>query len=78
MIVSNLRGLPRLLSIHQLAHRAGVHRSAITALMLRGQLQPHAMQDVGNGKEQFLFTVSAVETVVRLTGTAQSPVNPFL
>jgi hypothetical protein len=68
MIVSNLRNLPRLISAHQLAKRAGVHRSALTALILRGQLQPHAMQDVGNGREQFLFAADAVETVHRLAG----------
>lgn len=71
MIVSNFRSLPRLMSAHQLARRAGVHRSALTALMLRGQLQPHAVQDVGNGREQFLFAADAVETVSRLAG-AQS------
>ncbi len=75
MIVSNLRSLPRVLSLNQLARRAGVHRSALTALMLRGQLQPYAMQDVGNGREQFLFAADAVQTVIRLaaaenTGTA--------
>ena len=32
MIVSNLRSLPRLLSLNQLARRTGVHRSAIMAL----------------------------------------------
>jgi hypothetical protein len=68
MIVSNFRSLPRLLSAHQLARRAGVHRSALTALMLRGQLQPFALQDVGNGREQFLFAADAVETVSRLSG----------
>ena len=68
MIVSNLRNLPRLISAHQLAKRAKVHRSALTALMLRGQLQPHAMQDVGNGREQFLFAADTVETVRRLAG----------
>ena len=68
MIVSNLRNLPRVVSLHQLARRAGVHRSAVTALMLRGQLQPHALQDVGNGREQFLFAAEAIETVSRLAG----------
>ena len=67
MIISNLRSLPRLLSLNQLAHRAGVHRSAVTALMLRGQVQPFAMQEVGNGRDQFLFSVEAVEIVTRLT-----------
>ena len=76
MIVSNLRNLPRLISAHQLAKRAGVHRSALTALMLRGQLQPYAMQDVGNGREQFLFTVDAVETVRRLAGAEHDGTPP--
>jgi hypothetical protein len=58
------------MSAHQLARRAGVHRSALTALMLRGQLQPHAVQDVGNGREQFLFAADAVETVSRLAGSS--------
>jgi hypothetical protein len=69
MIVSNLQRLPRLMTLHQLARRAGVHRAHITVLMLRGQLQPHALQDVGNGREQFLFAVDAVETVRRLANT---------
>ena len=82
MIVSNLRSLPRVLSLNQLARRAGVHRSALTALMLRGQLQPYALQDVGNGREQFLFAAEAVQTVIRLaaaqrTGTA-APGHPLL
>ena len=68
MIVSNLRNLPRVVSLNQLARRAGVHRSAVTALMLRGQLQPFALQDVGNGREQFLFAAEAIETVSRLAG----------
>ena len=72
MIVSNLRSLPRLLSLNQLARRAGVHRSAVTALMLRGQVQPFAMQEVGNGRDQFLFSVEAVEIVSRLTGTVKT------
>ena len=72
MIVSNLRSLPRLLSLNQLANRAGVHRSAVTALMLRGQVQPFAMQEVGNGRDQFLFSVETVEIVTRLTGTKQT------
>ena len=78
MIVSNLRSLPRLLSLNQLARRAGVHRSAVTALMLRGQVQPFAMQEVGNGRDQFLFSVEAVETVTRLTGTAEKSINRLL
>jgi len=76
MIVSNLRSLPRLLSLNQLANRAGVHRSAVTALMLRGQVQPYAIQDVGNDRDQFLFSVEAVEIVAKLTGRSQ--VNPLL
>jgi hypothetical protein len=72
MNLANLRTLPRLLSLHQLARRAGVHRSAVTVLMLRGLLQPHAIQDVGNGREQFLFAADAVQTVARLTA-AQRP-----
>jgi len=76
MIVSNLRSLPRLLSLNQLARRTGVHRSAIMALMLRGQLQPYAMQEVGKGRDQFLFSVEAAEIVARLTGRSQ--VNPLL
>ncbi len=71
MIVSNLRSLPRVLSLNQLARRAGVHRSALTALMLRGQLQPYALQDVGNGREQFLFAADAVQTVIRLAAVEQ-------
>ena len=71
MIVSNLRSLPRLLSLNQLANRAGVHRSAVTALMLRGQLQPFAMQEIGKGRDQFLFSVEAVEIVAGLTGRSQ-------
>ena len=66
MIVSNLRSLPRLMTLHQLARRAGVHRAHITVLMLRGQLQPFALQDVGNGREQFLFPADAIQTVTRL------------
>lgn len=69
MIVSNFRSLPRVMSAHQLARRAGVHRSVLTALMLRGQLQPYAVQDVGNGREQFLFAADAIETVTRLAST---------
>ena len=79
MIVSNLQRLPRLMTLHQLAHRAGVHRAVITALMLRGQLQPFAMQDVGNGREQFLFAADAVEAVIRLAPTSHaSPANRSL
>ena len=76
MIVSNLRSLPRLLSLNQLANRAGVHRATVMALMLRGQVQPFAMQEVGNGRDQFLFSVEAAEIVARLTGCSQ--VNPLL
>ena len=72
MIVSNLRSLPRLLSLNQLASRAGVHRATVMALMLRGQVQPYAMQEVGNGRDQFLFSVEAVEIVSRLTGTVKT------
>ena len=72
MIISNLYSLPRLLSLNQLARRTGVHRSAIMALMLRGQVQPFAMQEVGNGRDQFLFSVEAVEIVSRLTGTVKT------
>ena len=78
MIVSNLRSLPRLLSLNQLARRTGAHRSAIMALMLRGQVQPFAMQEVGNGRDQFLFSSEAVETVIRLTGTAEKSINRLL
>ena len=78
MIVSNLRSLPRLLSLNQLASRAGVHRSAVTALILRDQLQPYAIQDVGNDRDQFLFSVEAVEIVTRLTGTAGKSINGLL
>ena len=70
MIVSNLQRLPRLMTLHQLARRAGVHRAHITSLMLRGQLQPFALQDVGNGREQFLFAAAAVQTVTRRCSTA--------
>ncbi len=76
MVVSNLRSLPRLLSLNQLARRTGVHRSAITALMLRGQLQPYAMQQVGKGRDQLLFSVEAAEIVTRLTG--RSPASRLL
>jgi hypothetical protein len=72
MIVSNLRNLPRLMSAHQLARRAGVHRSALTALMLRGQLQPFALQDVGSGREQFLFAADAAQTVARLAAAERT------
>ena len=72
MIFADLRTLPRVLSLHQLARRAGVHRSAVTALMLRGQLQPYAIQDVGNGREQFLFAADAVQTVARLTAAERT------
>lgn len=65
MIVSNLQRLPRLMTQHQLARRAGVHRAQITLLMLRGRLQPAAIQNVGNGREQFLFAAEAVEAVAR-------------
>ena len=80
MIVSNFRNLPRVMSAHQLARRAGVHRAHITALMLRGQLQPYAMQDAGNGREQFLFAADAVETVKRLARTADTGIatHPLL
>ena len=73
-----LSSLPRLLSLNQLASRAGVHRSAVTALMLSGQVQPFAMQEVGNGRDQFLFSVEAVQIVARLTGPAESSINPLL
>ena len=80
MIVSNLQRLPRLMTLHQLARRAGVHRAHITALMLRGQLQPYAIQDAGNGREQFLFAADAVETVKRLAVVKQpgAAVHPLL
>jgi hypothetical protein len=80
LTVSNLQRLPRLMTLHQLARRAGVHRAHITALMLRGQLQPHALQDVGGGREQFLFTLDAVEVVNRAVAAAQNrpPQNPLL
>ena len=77
MIVSNLQRLPRLMTLHQLARRAGVHRAHITALMLRGQLQPFALQDVGNGREQFLFPADAIQTVTRLAGTGPAT-HPLL
>ena len=76
MIISNLYSLPRLLSLNQLARRTGVHRSTIIGFMLRGQLQPYALQEAGNGREQFLFSVDAAEIVARLTGRSQ--VNPLL
>jgi hypothetical protein len=72
MNLANLRTLPRVVSLHQLARRAGIHRSVVTALMLRGQLQPSALQDVGNGREQFLFAADAVETAKRLAGAADA------
>ena len=78
MIVSNLRSLPCLLSLNQLARRTSVHRSAIMALMLRGQLKPYAMQEVGKGRDQFLFSVEAAEIVARLTGTAGKSINGLL
>ncbi len=78
MIVSNLQRLPRLMTLHQLARRARVHRAHITALMLRGQLQPFALQDVGNGREQFLFAADAVETVARLGAHHAGPAHRAL
>ena len=76
MIVSNLQRLPRLMTLHQLARRAGVHRAHITALMLRGQLQPFALQDVGNGREQFLFPADAIQTVTRLAAAGHAGTVP--
>ena len=42
------------------------------ALMLRGQVQPFAMQEVGKGRDQFLFSVEAVEIVTRLTAATKT------
>ena len=46
--------------------------------MLRGQLQPYALQEAGKSREQFLFTVEAVEIVARLTGSAGKSINQLL
>ena len=54
------RRLPRLVSLHQLAQRSGMHRSALTLLMLRGDLRPAALQAVGHGRVQWLFEESAI------------------
>ena len=81
MNLANLRTLPRVVSLHQLARRVGIHRSVVTALMLRGQLQPYALQDVGNGREQFLFAADAVEAAKRLVpaaDTAKAASRPLL
>lgn len=52
--------LPRYLSLHQLALRTGINRTALTMLMARGELAPTAVQDLGPGRETFLFPVGAI------------------
>jgi hypothetical protein len=72
MTVSNFDHLPRLVSLHQLARRTGIHRNALTLLMARGHLRPSAMQSVGGSRESFLFPVRTIEAVGRTSGLDQS------
>ncbi len=52
--------LPRYVTLHQLSQRSGVHRGRLALLMAKGQLAPVAMQEMGNGRETFLFPSGAV------------------
>ena len=52
--------LPRYVSLHQLALRTGINRAALTMMMARGQLKPTAVQDLGDGRETFLFPVGVI------------------
>jgi hypothetical protein len=52
--------LPRYVSLHQLALRTGINRNALTMMMARGRLMPTAVQDLGDGRETFLFPVGAI------------------
>jgi hypothetical protein len=72
MNATDLQKLPRLVTLHQLSRRSGLHRSAVALLMLRGQITPEAMMDVGQGREQFLFASSAMDAVTKLTGGDRS------
>lgn len=54
------QSLPRFLSLHQLARRTGINRNALAMIMARGQLVPAAIQDFGDRRESFLFSVDAV------------------
>jgi hypothetical protein len=76
---SSFNHVPRVMSMHQLALRAAVSRSQITALMLRGQLQPFAIQLGGDGREQFLFAENTLATVTTLAGSkVQHSRHPLL
>lgn len=52
--------LPRYVTLHHLSHRSGIHRGRLAMLMAKGQLTPSAMQEMGNGRETFLFPVAAI------------------
>lgn len=67
-MISTLDHLPRYVSLHQLARRSGIHRNALTLLMARGQLKPTAMQNLGDGREGFLFPASTIDKLTRPAG----------
>jgi hypothetical protein len=59
-VIAATSQLPRYVSLHQLALRTGINRNALTMTIARGQLMPTAMQDLGDGRETFLFPVGAI------------------
>jgi hypothetical protein len=62
--------LPRYVTLHHLSQRTGIHRGRLALLMARGELTPAAMQEMGNGRETFLFPAGAIG---RLNHPASSP-----
>lgn len=61
--------LPRYVTLHHLSQRSGIHRGRLAMLMAKGQLTPAAMQEMGNGRETFLFPVGAI-------GRLKNPCSP--
>lgn len=59
-VIAATSQLPRYVSLHQLALRTGINRDALTMMMARGRLMPTAVQDLGDGRETFLFPVGAI------------------
>ena len=59
-VIAATSQLPRYVSLHQLALRTGINRNALTMMMARGRLMPTAVQDLGDGRETFLFPLGAI------------------
>jgi len=66
-MTSTLEHLPRFVSLHQLARRAGINRSTLTLMLARGSLHPTAMQSLGDGREAFLFPIRTIEKLTTKT-----------